>query len=351
MTPKYWDASSPNDRDDAGDAFELLDQKTDQRSTLGSINNHDWPSTPASRLPPKPLSLRSTTHIVRTAFWTGLGVLAIIIGLSFLASSLHVFLPDTSYFQLHNSISCDLMTERRSKFQTAFTVNLRGATHLTFTEAKAIDVIWLLFVGAGGRLVMAWISYKVFMDGLTRLTEQSPISFDLYTSLTFSTTTLFAVWYSFKAVFFSRGWRPKCFLLWFCLSTLYVLGFPTLMSATAGYLTPSNAGFNMSDGTFLQPSSPNLRSCFNVTGGALIGYTNDTVAEGPPVSALDIVNATQYGLYCSDCPKVPNIWQDYPLFASLLNGKISEATSNAEDYTDHCVFSYREQFRRCICRQ
>jgi len=323
MTPQYWDASSPNDRDDAGAALELLDQKTDKRSILGSIDN-EWTTTPTSRLPPKPLSPRSTTRIVRTAFWTGFAVVIIIIGLSLLAAWLYLFMPDTSAFQVLNSpISCDLMNERRSRVQNAFTINLRGATHLTFTEAKAIDVVWQLFVGAGGRFLMAWISYMVFMDGLTRLAEQSPVSFSLYTSLTFSTTSLFAAWYSLKAVFFSRGGRTKCFLLWFCLSTLYVLGFPTLMSATAGYLTPSTAGFNMSDGTFLQPSSPNLRSCYSVSGGALIGHQNGTVAEGPPVSVYDATNP--YGSCSLDktCPDIPNLWQDYPLFASLLNGEVA----------------------------
>lgn len=53
----------------------------------------------------------------------------------------------------------------------------------------------------GGRLVMAWISYTVFMDGLTRLMERSPVSYNLYASLTFSTTTLFTAWYAMKSVF------------------------------------------------------------------------------------------------------------------------------------------------------
>jgi len=330
MASNYWEANSPNDREDAGDAFELLEQsKTDQKPTLGSINNK-WATTPTSRLPPRPLSPQLTTRIVRTAFWIALPVIIVIVGLSFLADSIAIFLPDTSYFQLNNPISCDLMTGQRSKLQSAFTINIRGATHLTFAQAKAVDVIWQLFVGAGGRFMMAWISYKVFMDGLTRLAEQSPISYNLYTSLTFSTTSLFAAWYSLKAVFFSKGWRIKCFLLWVGLSTLYVLGFPTLMTATAGYLTPSTAGFNMLDGTFLQPSSPNLRSCYNVFAGALIGYTNDTVAGGPPVSVLDVVNQDQSCGYHWLCANVPNLWQDYPLYASLLNGEIAGLHTSPE---------------------
>ncbi len=340
-TPAYWDVSSPNDKDDAGDAFELLDQKIHQRSTLDCTNNEP-PTTPISTLPPKALSPRSTTRIVRTAFWTGFVGIVLIIGLSILASLIYAFLPDTSSFVLNNPISCDLANERRSKVQTAFTINLRGATHLTFTQAKAIDVIWQLLGGAGGRFLMAWISYKVFMDGLTRLAERSPVSFDLYISLTFSTTSLYSAWYSLKAVISSKGWRNKWFLLWFFLSTLYVLGFPTLISATAGYLTPSTAGYNMLDGSFLQPSSPLLRSCYNVSGGALIGYANDTVAPGPPVSVFDPSNPFAHCASYDECGKTLNLWKDYPLFASLLNGEIADTTKFDKNCTDHCFHSYHE---------
>ena len=87
---------------------------------------------------------------------------------------------------------------------------MRGATHLTFTQAKAIDVIWQLFVGAGGRVVMAWIAYKVFMDGLARQLEGTPMSYQLYASMIFDTNSLFSVWYVItpkdaEATFFSSG--------------------------------------------------------------------------------------------------------------------------------------------------
>jgi hypothetical protein len=196
---------------------------------------------------------------------------------------------------------------------------MRGATHLTFAQAKAIDVIWQLSVGAGGRFVMAWVAYKVFMDGLTRQLERTPVSYRVYASMTFDTNSLFSVWYALTAVYYSRGWRSKTFLAWFCLSTVYILGFPTLISATAGYLTPSIAGFKMRDNTFLTSDSSNLTSCFNVSGGALIGLQNGTIVQGPPVHIYNVVTSWDNVGGLANIPE--EIQQAYPRFYALLNRK------------------------------
>lgn len=175
---------------------------------------------------------------------------------------------------------------------------------------------------------MAWIAYKMFMDGVTRLMEQTPMPYELYASLTFSMNSLFATYYASKAVFQLKGWRIKFFMAWFSLSTIYMLGFPTLISATAGYLTPSTAGFNMTDGTFLTADSPQLKSCYNLSAGALVGYQNNTIIPGPPVSQFDVVdpsitwastNATD--ALASLLAAVPGIKTQYPVFVDLWNGE------------------------------
>ena len=133
-----------------------------------------------------------TTHVVPSAFWMGLLTFVIVVGLSVLASDIWYFLLGAQRFDLLcKSVSCDLQVRSGSSIKGAFTINTRGATHLTFTQAKAIDVIWQLFVGAGGRFVMAWIAYKGFMDGLTRQLEGTPMSYRLYASMIFDTNSLF----------------------------------------------------------------------------------------------------------------------------------------------------------------
>lgn len=52
---------------------------------------------------------------------------------------------------------------------------------------------------------MAWIVYKVFMDGVNRVMEQNAISYQLFASLTFSTKTLFAPCYAINAIWCAVG--------------------------------------------------------------------------------------------------------------------------------------------------
>lgn len=171
---------------------------------------------------------------------------------------------------------------------------------------------------------MVLVAYKIFMDGLARLMEDSAVSYQLYASLTFSTTSLLSTGRAIKGVMYMKGWRGKVFLAWFATSSIYVLGFPTLISATAGYVKPSTAGFKMADSTFLTPASSALRSCYVVHDGALIGLQNGTVVQGPPVSQLDFVSGMEIDHVGSISDiDIPRFQQDYPVFASLLNATVN----------------------------
>ena len=154
--------------------------------------------------------------------------------------------PDvTSYSFIGDDKSCDLTKPSDSRLENAFVINLRSSLHLSFAEAKLIDVLWDLFMGQGGRLLMAWVAYRVFMDGLVSLMETTPVSHDLYAALVFETTSLWTTWKATKALVRSRHWRSRAFVLWFCLATIYTLSFTTLMSAATGYVTPSKAGYTL----------------------------------------------------------------------------------------------------------
>lgn len=183
------------------------------------------------------------------------------------------------------SVSCDLTTPSDSKVEKAFEINLRSAQQLSFAEAKLVDVLWDLFVGQGGRLLMAWAAYRVFMDGLVSLMETTPVSHDLYVALVFETTTLWTTWKATKALVKSKNWRSRAFVFWFCLATIYTLSFTTLMSAATGYVTPSKAGYTLPNGDFVMPNSEKLKNCFVLEAGALIGETNGTVVDGPQALA------------------------------------------------------------------
>lgn len=119
-------------------SIELLEQgKGSEATRMASISDSDWTDHPA-KLPAKSLTLRSLTSRVRWMFWIGFVVIAIIVALSVLASEIFHFLPDEDdVILLQSPVSCDL-TVGNGGIQGAFLINLRGATHLTFREAKAI---------------------------------------------------------------------------------------------------------------------------------------------------------------------------------------------------------------------
>ena len=268
---------------------------------------------PTSRLPPKPLPGRRK---YRPFFVVSLATTVIIIALSVLLSAIKYMLPSPGWDGLQlTGISCDLMdTQNSSRLESAFQINLRGAAHLSFAEAKFVDLFFDLLVGQGGRFLLAAISYAVFMDALLRSMEISPVPYRLYASLVFSPTSLAATWQSIRAISTTKGWRAKTYLVWCALAMSYVLLFPTLIESATGYVSPSSTGFNIANGTMVTADSDQLFSCLNVTGGLLLGQDqNDTLVKGPPVHLFDpemfgssvlpkdkvpdFVNATPYEFY------------------------------------------------------
>ena len=134
--------------------------------------------------------------------------------------------------------SCDLLSANDSRFQTIFNLNLRGSLQMTYTEVKLLDVLWQLIVGSFGRLLLGWLSYQVFMDGLLRLLEKSSLPCELYASAALDANSLLTCWRTCKAVIAVNDWRAKFMLLFLALSSMFTLGFPNMISATGGYVNP-----------------------------------------------------------------------------------------------------------------
>lgn len=183
--------------------------------------------------------------------------------------SIHNWQPDRDSLTLDVdnifSTACDLITSNSSFIENVFAIDLRVPREFSFGTAKGVDVVWDFSVGQGGRLLLAWISYKVFMDGLARLMETSPVSYQLYAKMVFETTSLSTTWHCARAVFTRHGWRGRAFLAWFIVATVYVLGFSTLMSAATGYVGSTTAAFLMHDKDFVSTGSSQISNCYNIT--------------------------------------------------------------------------------------
>lgn len=268
-------------------AYELIHRgRSESQPIQPPFESEDDFEKPTSRLPPKPLQGRRR---YRPFVFATLIAVTAIVPLAILLRCIPGMLPHVNWdgLKLHD-ISCDLVdTQNTSRVQTAFTINLRGAAHLSFAEAKFVDLLFDLVLGQGGRLLLGALSYIVFMDALLRFMEITPVSFKLYTSLVFAPSSLISTWRSAKAIFTTRGWRGKMYLIWCVLAMAYVLAFPTLIESATGYVQPSSAGFNINN-NFITADSDDLLNCFNITGGLLLGLDkNVTTATGPPVHVFD----------------------------------------------------------------
>lgn len=270
-----------------------------------------------SILPPKPLpGRRKYQPFIYATLITVINVIV----LAVLISRLQHLLPDTYWHGIQLvGTSCDLVNKQNStRWQSAFQINLRGAARLTFAQAKFIDLIFDLVVGQGGRLLLAAVSYIVFMDALLRSMEITPVSYRLYASLVLSSTSLVATWQATKAVFTTKGWRAKMYLVWCALAMVYVLAFPTLIESATGYVSPSSPAFNLNNGQIITLDTEELKSCYNVTNATMLGFNNDTVQVlGPAAHIFDVVSRGSRYAGSTPAQAPPGVNTSSPFWALL----------------------------------
>lgn len=312
-------------------SMSVMEVKTRFRKRYERLSEQSHTSSnfvkPTTRLPARTLPGRRYKYF-------GFGIITLstaitLITFSLILRSIPDWLPSRDpylYIDVESANSCDLNYGNNTKMEKAFTINLRSSTHFTFATAKGVDVMWDLFVGQGGRLLLAWISYTVFMDGLTRMLEASSVSYQLYATMVFDTTSLWSTWSTLKAIFTGHGWRGRAFLAWFFVASIYVLGFPALMSAATGYVSPSTTGFRMPDQTFVSSTSREIVNCFNITNGALFGMKNGTLILGPSVQDQDL---SSYGPESNQDPfpyekeLASRFNLTYPMFMTMFHYRTS----------------------------
>lgn len=108
--------------------------------------------------------------------------------------------------------------------------------NFTLSQAKAIDISFNLFVGRGIQALLLSIAYITTTDILMRLTENTPVRFDLFSALAFSPATFSTTYKVARGGFTLRGWRAKFIMAWIFLSSVYLAILPTLVDTMSGYI-------------------------------------------------------------------------------------------------------------------
>ncbi|KAK4503501.1 hypothetical protein PRZ48_004416 [Zasmidium cellare] len=158
---------------------------------------------------------------------------------------------------------------------------------LTFTQAKAIDIIWDLVVGRGGQMLLCVLAYPPMRKSLLTALERHSMHMPVVASLAFEHFSVVSWWATTRELF--RGWSWRLFgYLWMII---YLLIFGTIVSAMTGYQANMRPYYS-------EQNSGNLMAYSNVEGLRGVKVTDgQRVGLQPDVLALSIESDPTWPLY------------------------------------------------------
>ncbi|KAL1793769.1 hypothetical protein ACET3X_008751 [Alternaria dauci] len=115
----------------------------------------------------------------------------------------------------------------------------------SFSQVKAIDVLWDLVVGKGAQALAWWASYTVFCDALLRAIERHPASFEIFQRIANEGPGLLSLWTLIKELWNAKSARTKALFFYMFWSTGYVLLVPIVLGAMTGYDATSIAWIDL----------------------------------------------------------------------------------------------------------
>ncbi|KAH8674291.1 hypothetical protein BX600DRAFT_227700 [Xylariales sp. PMI_506] len=185
-------------------------------------------------------------------------------------------------------------------------IRIYCAMGLSMAEAKAIDIVWNLFVGRLGQFVLAYVTYRVMAVWLVDAMTRYPVPYQMVRETALPSSSGFMVLLQFLRVRSSTPiWKHcKGQIIVFAFCILYVLIFPTLNSAMSGYRAAGTPYFQAPNGDLIE--IPNLtnttanpenvrRVRFSIANGSLIGQSDPTYAWGAVISGSNETGFAQPG--------------------------------------------------------
>lgn len=156
--------------------------------------------------------------------------------------------------------------------------------HMTFSQAKALDVVWDIVIGRGGQAILLYIAFKVFTMTLSRTMETEPVSYGTFESMAFTSPTFVSPFILIRDFVTNKGLRARAAVAWTVIASFFVLAFPSLNDTISGYSTNMEAFLQDSNGVLI-PWSNYSEVRFIISDGERIGLQNPTyVADNPSTS-------------------------------------------------------------------
>jgi hypothetical protein len=88
--------------------------------------------------------------------------------------------------------------------------------------------------------MLGWITYRVNTAALVWIMETRPVSYDLFSTLSLSWSSVASLGPVIKSFFTKLGFLKKLILLWMVLSILWVALWPTITNPMTGYIAENN---------------------------------------------------------------------------------------------------------------
>lgn len=122
---------------------------------------------------------------------------------------------------------------------SAFNIDSAYGT-LSFGTAKFIDLVWDIGFSRGGQALLGWITYRINTAALLRIMETQPVSYEFFSTMSLSWSSIASVVPVTRALFKSLGFRKKLLILWIVLSIFWVAIWPTITNAMTGYIAKND---------------------------------------------------------------------------------------------------------------
>ncbi len=127
---------------------------------------------------------------------------------------------------------------RRSSNEFSFIEPTIVMGNFTLGQAKTIDLCWNTVIGRGGQAIMGYASYNAVSSALLRIAEVTPVTYDLFASLSLNPNDWFTIIDLVKGVRNLQGWRPKFAMFWLLFSAILIIAMPSIIDASTGYVQP-----------------------------------------------------------------------------------------------------------------
>jgi succinate dehydrogenase hydrophobic anchor subunit len=111
-----------------------------------------------------------------------------------------------------------------------------GSGHMTFAQAKVVDVVWDVVFGRGGQALLTFLSWKVFTQYVTTSMQVSPVTFSTFrTIFVQGEASALGVWRLIADFSRRRGLQSRLAMVFVVATMVFILAFPVLASAMTGY--------------------------------------------------------------------------------------------------------------------